>query len=105
MKLAEISTTPKLVKIQLNDDDVVDTYGEPIDFWILDRQPMGTFMKLATLDEKNVSELAESILQICLDENGKPMLKDGATPPASIMMKVIGRVVEELGNLENLTTA
>lgn len=104
MKLSELSTTPKLINIVIDDEDVIDQYKEPIEFWIYDRQSMSTFMKLATVDESGIAELAEVILDLVLDEDGKPMLTNGATPPPTIMMKVVSKVVEALGNSESLTS-
>jgi len=104
MKLSELTITPELVNIQIDDKDVIDTYGEPIEFYIYNRQPLSTFMKMAAVDGNGVGELAELVSEVVLDEHGKPMLKDGALPPAGIMMKVISKVVENLGNLESLTS-
>jgi hypothetical protein len=104
MKLSNLSVTPQLVNVQIDDEDIVEQYGEPIEFWIYDRQPMQTFMKLATVEEKGIGELAEVVTGLILDENGKPMLNENEIPPATVMMRVISKVVEHLGNLERLTT-
>jgi hypothetical protein len=104
MKLSDLSVTPQLVNITLDDKEVVEQYGEPVEFWIYDRQPMQTFMKLATVEEKGVGELADMVLELILDEDGKPMLQKNQTPPPSILMRVITKVVEHLGNSERLTT-
>jgi hypothetical protein len=105
MKLADLSVTPTLVKVEIDDEDIIEQYGEPIEFYIYDRQPMKTFMKMATVEEKGIGELSEVVKELILDENGKPMLTDNAIPPATVMMRVISKVVEHLGNLERLTTA
>jgi hypothetical protein len=105
MKLSDLSITPQLVNVKIDDEEIVKQYGEPIEFWIYDRQPMQTFMKMATVEEKGVGELAEVVLELILDEDGKPMLEPNQIPPATVMMRVITKVVDHLGNLERLTTA
>ena len=105
MKLSDLSVTPQLVNVKIDDEEIVKQYGEPIEFWIYDRQPMQTFMKMATVEEKGIGELSEVVLELILDEDGKPMLEPTQIPPATVMMRVITKVVEHLGNLERLTTA
>ena len=45
MKLAELAAEPKLIPITLDDADIVEKYGEPLEFWIWDRQPIDSFNK------------------------------------------------------------
>ena len=103
MKLNELSAEPKLIKLTIDDENTVKQYGESIDFWVYDRQPMRVFMQLATLDKENFGELAELVVNLILDEKGKPMLKAGAEPPANVMMHAITKIVGELGNLNSQT--
>jgi len=106
MKLSELSTKPKLMKLTIDDEDIVKEYGEPIDFWVYDRQPMKTFMSMATVADggENVGELAELVCGLVLDEKGNPMIKEGEEPPANVLMKVITLVVGTLGNSNSQTS-
>jgi hypothetical protein len=97
MKLTQLAAKPQLVKIELNDEDVVKEFGEPLEFWIWDRQPMDRFVKLAQMKGENMSELIEAVNDMVLDEEGNPIIKDGLVLPTNIMTKVIGKVVETLG--------
>jgi hypothetical protein len=97
MKLTQLAAKPQLVKIELNDEDVVKEYGEPLEFHIWDRQPMDRFVKLAQMKGDNMSELIEAVNDMVLDEEGNPIIKDGLVLPTNIMTKVIGKVVETLG--------
>jgi hypothetical protein len=97
MKLTQLAAKPQLVKIELNDEDVVKEYGEPLEFHIWDRQPMDRFVKLAQMKGENMSELIEAVNDMVLDEEGNPIIKDGLVLPTNIMTKVIGKVVETLG--------
>lgn len=105
MKLSQLSATPKLIKITIDDEDIVKEYGESIDFWVYDRQPMSVFMQMATINDGNPGPLAEIVVGLIMDENGKPMLKAGTEPPAPVMIKVITKVVATLGNLSSQTLA
>jgi len=97
MKLTQLAAKPQLVKIELNDEDVVREFGEPLEFWIYDRQPMDKFVRLAQMRGEDMSELITAVNEMVLDEEGNPIVKDGLMLPTNVMTKVIGRVVETLG--------
>lgn len=97
MKLESLAKKPQLVLFKLEDTDIVAEYGEAIEFWSWDRQPIDVFMKLASLDMKNSAAIVDAVQSLVLDEAGKPILTKEITLPTKIMMRVITRLVEELG--------
>ena len=97
MKLTQLAAKPQLVKIELTDEDVVREFGEPLEFWIYDRQPMDKFVRLAQMRGEDMSELITAVNEMVLDEEGNPIVKDGLMLPTNVMTKVIGKVVETLG--------
>ena len=97
MKLTQIAAKPKLVKIELNDEDIIKEYNEPLEFWIYDRQPMSKFIKLANSGNENYEELVNIVEALVLDEQGTPIIKDGVLLPTMIMTKVVTKVVDVLG--------
>ena len=97
MKLNQLAAKPQLVKIELNDEDVIKEFGEPLEFWIWDRQSMDKYIRLAQMKGENMIELIEAVNEMVLDEEGNPIVKDGLVLPTNLMTKVIGRVVETLG--------
>lgn len=98
MKLSQLSAKPVLVKITLEDDEILSEYDEAIEFYTWDRQPMDIFMKLASVDSTNVNSSIIGIVRtLILDEEGKEILsKDNMLPP-KILMKAIMKVSEMLG--------
>jgi len=97
MKLSEITSSPKLIEVSLDDSDILEQYGEAITFHTWDRQPMDIFMRLANIDSKNTGELVAVVKTLILDENGKELLNDKNMPPISVLMKAIAKVTEQLG--------
>jgi hypothetical protein len=97
MRLTQLAAKPKLVKIIIDDEDVVKEYGESLEFHIWDRQPMDKFVKLAQMKAEDFGDLVEAVNSMVLDEEGQPILKDELMLPTNIMTKVIGKVVETLG--------
>lgn len=99
MKLSELAKSPQLIKVTLDDADIVQEFGEAIEFWTWDRQPMDTFLKLASVDQSNAGSILEAVRGLVLDEDGKPVLVGDASLPTKVMMRVITKVVEGLGKL------
>ena len=99
MKLSQIARKPQLIEVTVSDKEIVKEYGEAISFWTWDRQPLEVFLKLSSIDDSNSSALMESVRNLVLDENGKPILTDDISLPNNILLKVITKVVESLGKL------
>lgn len=97
MKLTQLAAKPQLVKISLDDEDTIREYGEAVDFWMWDRQPMDQFVALATIKPEDFPQLVAAVNKMLLDEDGTPAIKDEQTLPTSLMTRVINKVVETLG--------
>lgn len=97
MKLTQLAAKPKLIKVELTDEDVVKEFGESLEFYIWDRQPIDKFVKLAQMKGNDLNELITAVNEMVLDEEGNPIIKDGLVLPTNVMTKVIGKVVETLG--------
>jgi hypothetical protein len=97
MKLTQLAAKPQLVKVEIADEDVVKEFGEALEFWIWDRQPMDKFIRLAQMKGEDMSELIAAVNDMVLDEEGNAVVKDGLVLPTNVMTKVIGKVVETLG--------
>jgi len=99
MKLSQLAGKPQLIQIALDDEETVKEFGEALEFWTWDRQPMATFLKLASVDAANPTSIIESVKTLVLDEEGKEILTGDTTLPTKVMMRVISKVVEGLGKL------
>jgi hypothetical protein len=99
MKLTEIATKPILIKVVLEDEEIIKEYSEPLEFYVWDKQPITKFLKYAktSQDAENYEELVDFCTELVLDEEGNPVITDGVVLPSSIMIKCINKVVEQLG--------
>lgn len=96
MKISELSKQPQLTKITLSSETVVQKYGDEIEFWMYDRQPLDVFAKLSTGDSAD-SHVVELISKLILDENGNPVIKDGHTLPIDIVTECMAEIGKVLG--------
>jgi hypothetical protein len=98
MKLTQLVAKPQLVKIIIDDEEIVKQYGETLEFWVWDRQPIDKFIKLATMTSDNFGDMVNAVNDMVLDELGNPIITSAdQTLPTNVMTKVIGKVVETLG--------
>lgn len=97
MKLSELAREPQLIPMVIDDQDIRDTYGDVIEFWTWDRQPMSSFMKLANVDAQDTGTMLAAVRDLVLDETGRPMLTGETSLPAPVLMRVITRVIGQLG--------
>lgn len=97
MKLSQLAAKPQLIKMVLEDESTVAEFGEPVEFWTWDRQPLETFMKLANSDQANISSMIDIVRTLILDENGKEVITKDNMLPSTVLIKVISKIVETLG--------
>lgn len=97
MKLSQLTAKPQLIDIHIDDEDTIKEFGEEIEFWTWDRQPMDVFMKLANATGNDTSSIINIVRTLILDEKGKEILKDDEMLPTHVLMKAIAKVTELLG--------
>lgn len=97
MKLNQLAAKPQLIKIELADEDIIKEFGEPIEFWTWDRQPLDVFMKLAGASQSDATGMIAIVRTLILDEKGKEIISSDNMLPSHVLLKVIARIVEMLG--------
>lgn len=97
MDLKSLVAKPQLKKILIDDEDTVKEYGEPLEFYVWDRQPVETFMKLADMDKSNFSKVVELVNELILDKDAVRVVEPGMALPQTIYIKAIEKVVAALG--------
>lgn len=102
MDLKQIAEKPKLVKLTLDKEHIIETYGEPVEFYMYDRQSIPTFVKLSAL-ENDTAEMIEMVKELVMDSKGNRMLDEDEQLPVPVMVDMIETVVEQLGNAAGQT--
>jgi hypothetical protein len=97
MQLSQIAAKPQLIKMILDDEDTVKEFGEPVEFYTWDRQPMDIFMQLASVSNKDPQVMIGIIRTLILDEAGNEIITKDAMLPSSVLLRVVGKVVDLLG--------
>ncbi len=78
-------------------NNLIEKYGETINFFILDRLPIDTFTKLASLKQDNIPEMYAVMETLILNEVGIPIMSEEKILPVDILTECILKVSEFLG--------
>lgn len=97
MKLSELATKPQLTEVIIDDKDIVEKYGESLQFFVQDRLPIETYTKLASVKQDDPSQIYEVIKDLILNEDGSPVMNEGNILPLDVMNAAIFKVTENLG--------
>lgn len=104
MDLKAAAKKPKLQKFSLDSEYVIDEYGEPLEFYMYDRYPMPTYIRLSTVQPSDTAGMLDVIRELVLDAQGTTMLDADDQLPPKVMVDMINVVVEQLGNLAGQTS-
>ena len=97
MKINQIASKPQLIKLTIDDESIVEEFGEAIDFWTWDRQPLDVFMKLAAVKNDDPGKIIEVVRGLILDEDGKEVIQGEVMLPTPVLVRIIAKIVETLG--------
>lgn len=97
MKLSELAAKPQLQEIIIDDKDIVEEYGDSLSFFVMDRLPIETYTKLASVKTEDAGEMYNVIKDLILDEKGLPVMADGNVLPMDVMTAAVVKVTESLG--------
>ena len=97
MKLSQLAAKPQLIKITLYDETIVTQYGEPIEFYTWDRQPLQVFMRLATQSQSDGSSIIDIIKTLILNDDGTEVIVGDNMLPTDVLMAAITKLTTRLG--------
>jgi hypothetical protein len=81
----------------VDDKATIKEFGEAVEFWTWDRQPLDKFMKLASVKQDNPAEIIEIVKTLILDEEGKEVVNGENMLPTQLLIRIIQKVTETLG--------
>lgn len=99
MKLTALASKPQLIPVVLDDEDIIKEYGESIEFYTWDKQPLDTYLTLASTDFNDQKAVMEIVKTLILDEDGTEIVNSENTLPVAVLLKAITKLTESLGKL------
>jgi len=97
MKLSQLAAKPQLVEVKIDDEDTIKEFGEPLEFYTWDRQPLDIFMKLASATQSDMASMFDVIRKLLLDEHGKEIIVEDKMLPSKVLINCVAKITEILG--------
>lgn len=97
MQLDQLAQERKLIKLTIEDEGIVEKYGEALEFWVWDRQSLDTFAKMSVITEDNALQYTDLLTDMILNKEGEPVMKDNKVLPVDVITEAIKLVGETLG--------
>jgi hypothetical protein len=106
MDISNLARKPKIVRFELDDKDFVETYGEPIVFYMQDHIGLGTYFDFHQVQQsRNDAELQAIFRQIIVREDGTPAIQADEVLPVNISLAILLKINEHLGKPEAQVSA
>lgn len=101
MNIEQLKKKPELVKLCLDDKEIVDSYGESITFFMRDHIELNDYFDFYRFQSEAKSrELFEVLKKIILKEDGSTALVDDDVLPTDVTISLLIKVNEFLGKLK-----
>ena len=97
MELGQLAQKPQLVKLTITEEKIVEKYGDELEFYMYDRQPLDVFAKLANFDQNDPGGIIKLLETVILDSKGEPVMKDGLQLPMDVVTECIKVAGDTLG--------
>lgn len=105
MNIKQFASVPELVKIELDDEDLLKKYGEPITFHTYNIVSLSTYFEFFNARSNSEFENLDKIIKkLILDENGKQVLNGNEDLPIDIAAAAINKIGEILGKSQSKTS-
>jgi hypothetical protein len=101
MDISKLARRPEIVRFELDDADFVETYGEPIVFFMLDHIGLGTYFDFHQVQQsRDDAELQAIFRKIIVREDGTPAIESDQVLPVNISLAILLKINQHLGKSE-----
>jgi hypothetical protein len=98
MDISQLARKPQLIKLELTDADFIETYGEPITFYIRDHIDLSTYFDFYKVQQTKEDDLLQQIFRkLILKEDGTPSIPEDSVLPVNISLAILLKINEHLG--------
>lgn len=96
--ISELARKPQLLEIQLDAEDIVKEYGEPVVFYMKDFVDISTYFDFfRSQADGNTEGLNLVLKKLILNKDGQQVLGDGEALPVDVAVAALGKINENLG--------
>jgi hypothetical protein len=98
MDIKAFAKKPQLIEITLDDQGIVESYGETIKFWMYDYVDISTYFDFFKSQREGQGENLNTLLRsIILNAEGQPAIAEDEKLPVDISVAALTKISETLG--------
>jgi hypothetical protein len=98
MDISKFAKKPALTKLVIDEPEVIEAYGEAIEFHMLDQMSISVYFEFYRLQQEQDSDKLNDLLRkIVLKEDGTPALAEGEIFPVDLTLGLLVKINEFLG--------
>lgn len=98
MDISRFAKKPVLTKIVMDEAEVIETYGEAIEFHMLDQMSISTYFEFYRLQQEQDSDKLNDLLRkIILKDDGTPALTADEIFPVDLTLGLLVKINDFLG--------
>jgi len=105
MDISKFAKKPTLTKLVMDDPEVIEQYGDTIEFHILDQMSISTYFEFYKLQQDQDSDKLNDLLRkIVLKDDGTPALTEEEIFPVDLTLGLLVKINEFLGKSKAKTS-
>jgi hypothetical protein len=98
MNIKEYAKKPQLIEVVIDQEEIVEEYGNTITFWMYDHVDINTYFDFfKSQHTNNGNELNIIMRKIILNKEGQPSLAEDEVLPVDIALAALTKINELLG--------
>jgi len=98
MDIKKLITKPKLIQLEVDAPEIIESVGEPVVFYMMDYLDLGTYFEFYKLQQaQDVNELTNLMRKLVLDSEGKPAIAEDEVLPIEITLAILNKINEYVG--------
>ena len=98
MDIKKLVQKPKLIQLEVDTKEVLETVGEPVVFWMKEHLDLGTYFDFYKFQQdQNLNQLTEIIRRVVLDSEGNPAIAEDEILPVEITLGILFKINDYVG--------
>lgn len=98
MDIKKLAQKPKLIQLEVDTKEVLETIGEPVVFWMREHLDLGTYFDFYKFQQdQNLNQLTEILRRVVLDSSGNPAVGEDEVLPIEVTLAILFKINDTVG--------
>jgi hypothetical protein len=98
MDISKFAKKPELIKVVCDQPEIIEEFGEAVEFWMLDNVDINTYFDFYKLQQNGEGDKLNKLMRrMILNEQGQPVLKEDEMFPIALTLAALVKIGDNLG--------